>query len=208
MRDGRVIVADTHYHRMVLFTQQGELLGTFGQEGTGPGDLFYPVDVTQDDAGNLYISEYGKNDRIQKFTADGKYIAEVGGPGEEPGKFQRPSGLTWHAGKIYIADAVNNRVQIFNDDLTFVDVLGGVESPVSFGFPYDVFVGPDERLYIAEYKTSRVTCASLDGGLIGRFGGPGTSDNQFRTPWGISVDAAGRVLVADTGNRRIVELHL
>jgi hypothetical protein len=30
--------------------------------------------------------------------------------------------------------------------------------------------------------------------------------NQFNTPWGIGVDDRGRIFVADTGNRRLVEL--
>lgn len=208
LKDGRVIVADTHYHRMVLFTQQGDLLGTFGEHGSEPGQFVYPVAVTQDDTGNLYIAEYGRNDRVQKFTADGTFVAMVGRSGSEPGEFQRPSGIVWHKGRIYVADAVNNRVQVFTDDLKFVEVLGAAGEPVTLGFPYDVYLGPDDNLYIAEYKASRVTCLSLDGKLIGRFGGPGTGANQFRTPWGISVDASGRVLVADTGNRRIVELRL
>jgi hypothetical protein len=42
---------------------------------------------------------------------------------------------------------------------------------------------------------------------LGRYGSIGTDEGQFATPWGISVDRQSRVYVADTGNRRIVELR-
>ena len=64
------------------------------------------------------------------------------------------------------------------------------------------------ELFVVEYGGNRVSHLSADGKLLGRFGSVGTGTNQFSTPWGIAVDSEGRVIVADTGNRRIVELKL
>jgi len=38
LKDGRIAVADTHYHRIVLFDHEGQVTGMFGQIGSEPGD--------------------------------------------------------------------------------------------------------------------------------------------------------------------------
>ena len=201
-------VADTHYSRIVLFDQQGKIESMFGEHGTGPGQFIYPVDVAQDDQGDLYISEYGGNDRVQKFDANGKFLLGFGGPGADPGQFQRACGLVHHKGKIYVADAGNHRVQAFALDGKFLGVLGSQNKPVSLHYPYDVCAGADGSLYVIEYGAGRITCLDSNGKLLGRFGSSGRGENQFHTPWGIAIDSKGRLRVADTGNARIVELEL
>ena len=86
-------------------------------------------------------------------------------------------------------------------------MLGG-ERPVQLHYPYDVCAGADGSLYVVEYGAGRVTHLGLDGRLLGRFGASGRGAEQFFTPWGIAIDSQGRLLVADTGNHRIVELEL
>jgi iron(III) transport system ATP-binding protein len=207
LKDGRIAVADTHYHRVVLFDANGMVSSMIGgpNEDKGPGGFLYPVGVATDLVGNLYVSEYGGNDRVQKFSPDGKLLATCGQFGTAPGSFQRPQGLAWHDGRLYIADAMNNRVQIFSDDGKFISVLGG-EHPPELHFPYNAVVGPDGNLTVVEYSGGRITRLTLDGTLLGRYGKPGSGDGQFSTPWGMTVDGKGRVWVADTGNRRLVEL--
>lgn len=41
--NGNLVVADTHYHRILRYTPEGKLLSDFGSEGTGPGRFIYPV---------------------------------------------------------------------------------------------------------------------------------------------------------------------
>ena len=67
-KDGRIAVADTHYHQVVFFDSSGEVLSTLGAFGEDPGQFIYPVAIVQDDAENFYVCEYGGNDRIQKFS--------------------------------------------------------------------------------------------------------------------------------------------
>ena len=64
----------------------------------------------------------------------------------------------------------------------------------------------DDTLLIVEYGAGRVTRATLDGRVLGRFGSTGPNRGQFSTPWGMTVDSRGRIRIADTGNRRIVGL--
>ena len=207
--DGRVAIADTHYHRVVYFDQQGKLLGTMGSYGKGEGQFIYPVGITRDDKGFFYVCEYGSNDRVQKFKADdGSFVLQFGSYGVEAGAFQRPSGLFWHDGRVYVADAINNRVQIYSDAGKFVGILGANDKPVDLQYPYDVAEGIHDDLYVIEYGAGRLTRLSFDGEVLGRFGHTGRSEGEFSTPWGLAVTADGRIIIADTGNRRIVELRM
>jgi len=207
LKDGRIAVADTHYSRVVFFDPDGNVLSTIGSDGAGPGQFRYPVSIVQDDDENIYVCEYGGNDRVQKFTTDGQYILAFGGNGTKPGEFQRASGMVYRDGRIYIADAINNRIQVFDTDGNFIAILGGTDAP-ALNYPYDLGLCPDGTLLVIEYGAARITRLSMDGELLGRFGGPGRGLGEFATPWSIGVDSQGRVRVADTGNHRIVELKL
>jgi ABC-type multidrug transport system ATPase subunit/sugar lactone lactonase YvrE len=205
MQDGRLAIADTHYHRVVFMDQQGQVLGMFGQEGEEPGQFIFPEDVIQDPHGFLYVCEYGGNDRVQKFTADGQFVLQMGGVGTRPGEFQRTSGLVWHEGKLYVSDTVNNRVQVFADNGKFIAVLADADT-AGLQYPYHLAQGPDNALYVVEFQAGRVTRLSLDGEVLGRYGTTGRGQGEFWTPWGIAVDDTGRIIVGDTGNRRLVAL--
>jgi len=213
LKDGRIAVADTHYHRVVFFDQQGKLLSTLGSEGKGPGHFIYPVALTQDDKGWLYVAEYGGNDRVQVFNSDGKRLWSLGAFGTGDMDFQRPSGVAWHGQYLFVADAFNNRVLAFPTNYSMVGGKlhrsGG--DPLTLHFPYGIAAGKEGVLYIIEYGAGRLTSLSFLGHDplpcdVWRFGSSGRGEGQFLTPWGVAVDSKGRVFVADTGNRRIVRL--
>lgn len=206
LRDGSIVVCDTHYSRVITFSPQGTILATFGSEGTLNGQFVYPVGITKDAQENLYVCEYGGNDRVQKFTRDGKHLLTFGAFGTGAGEFQRPSGILWHEGKVYVADAINNRIEVYSDDGEFLKTLGGTGSPLRLNFPYDVTLGGDGVLYVIEYGAGRLSKITFDGQLLGRFGAAGQGANQFYTPWGLASDGK-LIVVADTGNRRLVVLR-
>lgn len=209
LKDGRIAVADTHYHRVVFFNHDGEVVGMFGKLGTGPGEFIYPVSIIQDDKENIYVCEYGNfNDRAQKFKPDGTFIQQIGGYGTEDGQFQRPSGAAWFEGRVYIVDAFNNRVQVFDEDGKLIAILGTSDKISELYYPYDISVSDRGELYVVEYGAGRVSKYDRSGKLLGRYGHPGPGSAEFTTPWGLAVDHRGRVYVCDTGNRRIVELEL
>ena len=134
-------------------------------------------------------------------------MLSFGSFGTAPEQFQRPSGLAWQAGRVYVADAINNRIQAFSGDGEFLGILGGPEAP-ALHFPYDIGIGSDGCLYVVEYSSGRLSKVDLAGRVLGRYGSTGGGEWEFSTPWGLAVAPGGRIVVADTGNRRIVELRL
>ncbi|WP_432798814.1 6-bladed beta-propeller [Poriferisphaera sp. WC338] len=246
LRDGRVVVADTHYFRLVFFNAAGEIDEVRGERGKGPGQFEFPVCVRQDEqTGELYVAEYGGNDRIQVFSEAGEYLRVIGKPGVGPGEFQRAADLVLHGDLVYVADAINGRVHVFKKDGTFLrmvgqkqqedgkvkqirkgvaeektydekagagrDVLRGTWGELLFDYPYGIAIGgkPGEarKLYVIEWGGGRYVRVDLETEEVeGVYGKPGSGEGEFRTPWGIAVDVDGDVIVADTENRRVVEV--
>ena len=216
LRDGRYVVADTHYHRVVIFDDQGKVLSMFGTYGKEPGQFIYPVALAEDDQGDLYVAEYGSNDRIQKFHLDGTFLLQFGGFGTDPGQFQRPSGMVWsHAPegslpaseRVYVADAFNNRLQEFTAEGKFLRILVSAETGTALHYPYSMGQAPNGDLIVIENGAGRLSRFTREGRLVGRYGQTGHNEGEFQAPWGVTADKQGRVYVADTGNSRVVELQ-
>lgn len=200
LRDGRVVVTDTHYSRVVIFTPDGKVDKIFGKKGKSGGEIGNPVGVTEASDGTIYICEYGLQDRVQQLTTDGEFIRTFGCSGVGPGEFQRPSGVVVRNNKIYVVDAVNNRIQEFSKQGKFIKSIT-VEPELYL--PYDMKFDKDGNFFIIEYGNNCVTKLAPDGAFIGRFK---PKEDGLKTPWGIAVDSKGVIYVADTGNRRIVRL--
>jgi sugar lactone lactonase YvrE len=201
LKDGRIAVTDTHYSRVVIFKSDGSVDKIFGKKGKAGGEIGNPVGVSEAPDRSIYICEYGLQDRVQQLTTDGKFIRAIGCSGVGAGEFQRPSGVIFRNGKLYVVDAVNNRIQLFSEKGKFIK---SITVKPDFYLPYDMKFDKKGNMYVVEYGNNCITKLNRDGKLIGRYK-PLT--NRFQTPWGITVDTKGVVYVADTGNRRIVRLE-
>ncbi len=93
--------------------------------------LFYmPADIAFDNKDNIYILDSG-NHRIQKFDANGKYLATFGWQGEGPGEFQYPMSLDINTEEyLYISDPQNQRIQILKPNGAEFTTIPMHETPV------------------------------------------------------------------------------
>jgi DNA-binding beta-propeller fold protein YncE len=211
-RLGRLLVADTHFYRVLVYSPNGEILFQIGDgiQGTEKGRFGYPTDVVIDKAGNFYVSEYGENDRIQVFSPDGKWLRQWGGHGVEPGEFLRPRAMAIDdQDRIYVADSCNHRIQVFDTQGNVLKIWGSRGSaPGQMTFPYDLSIGPDKMLYVVEYGGSRVQKFTLDGKTQGIWGAPGRGPGQLDNPYALAVDSRGAVSVIDSNNHRVQRFRL
>jgi streptogramin lyase len=84
-----------------------------------------PWGIHVDELGEVYVADW-RNDRIQKFTAEGEFVFKIGESGDGEGEFNRPSGVAVDGdGDIYVADWANDRVQLFRADGVFVELFRG-----------------------------------------------------------------------------------
>ncbi|CAG0927482.1 partial Serine/threonine-protein kinase PknD, partial [Planctomycetaceae bacterium] len=140
-----------------------------------------------------------------------------GSTGTEAGQFQSPHSVAVAAdGSIYVADGFNHRVQKFNAQGEYVMSIGTPSGQTpnpptgTFNEPWGVAVAPDGSIYVADTWNNRIQHFTADGAFINSWGAQGDSGGQatgseglFYGPRSVAVDANGRVLVADTGNKRI-----
>ena len=205
-RDGNLMVADTHYFQVLVYAPDGKLLRTLGgTNGEKPGEFGFVTGAAQDSQGNLYVSEYGEYDRIQKFTPDGKFLLQWGGHGSDPGQFVRPQKIVFDADDhLWVTDAGNHRIQVFDTQGKLLKSWGTQGSqPGELYYPYDIVLAPNDTLYICEYGNHRVQKFTRDGRSLGCWGRVGKGEGELFNPWGMVRDKQGKLYVLDTGNNRV-----
>ena len=211
-QDGNLMVADTHNFRVLFFTAEGELLpertigGTFGR---AQGEFGLVTDVVQDSKGDYYIGEYGDNDRIQKFSAAGQFVYQIGSHGSQPGEFLRPQTLVMDAAdRLYVADSCNHRIQIFDvsgDQPSLIEHFGeqGVE-PGQMRYPYGLALDSDDHVYVCEFGNHRVQKLTRHGEPLDSFGVHGRRElGEFQQPWAIAFDSTKTLHILDSYNHRV-----
>jgi hypothetical protein len=212
----KLLVADTHYYRMLAYTLDGQWLPNEtigGVAGHQPGQFAFVTDAISDDEGCFYVGEYNASDRIQKFDPAGKFISQWGGTGDQPGKFVRPQSLLIAKNVLWITDACNHRIQRFDlqtgDVPELIDVWGGPgESPGQFYYPYDLTLMPDGTVLVVEYKNNRVQHLTATGKPIGIWGSAGIQPGMLHGPWGIATDSRQNIFVIDSYNHRVQRMRI
>lgn len=117
-----------------------------------------PFGVAVDHEDNIYVSEEAAN-RISKFARNGTFVQSVGTVGDNPGQFRSPRGLRLINNKLYICDRENDRVQVFDRELHFLECIGGRGTP--YKWATDLVASPEGLLYIAGTDISDVHVVSL-----------------------------------------------
>ncbi len=205
-RDGNLMVSDSHYHCVRIYTHDGtELKKIGGEAGKSPGQFGYISDCVQDAAGFYYVAEFGQNDRITKLDLDGQFVACFGANGQGPLQFNRVRAMAFGPdGHLYCVDACNHRIQVLTTDGEFVREFGKPGQGLGeFHFPYDLAFNSAGELYVVERGNHRVQKLTKEGVPLATWGTPGREPGQLADPWALAVDQKGRVHVVDTENHRV-----
>lgn len=202
--DGKLFVADTHYSRILIYDQDGQILKTFGEPGTEPGKLGLPTDLAIDKDGNIYISQMIEINRISKFDKDFNFIKDFGGPDAGEASLSRPTGLTIDKDNtLWVADAVHDRLVAFSLDGQLLRTFGTTgNQPGQFRYPYDTALLPDGTLVVAEFGNSRLQQIDKEGHSLRVWGRWGGKVGQIAAPWGVGA-AGNKVYAVDSGNNRV-----
>lgn len=211
--EGRLLVADTHYHRVRLYQPEtGALLESRGETGEGEGQFSQVRDVVRDAAGNYYVGDYGgSSDRILKFSPEFELLATIGRRGSGPVEFQRIQALEIHrlAGgreTLLVADSCNHRIQRLSLDGELLQQWGEEGAGESqFRYPFGIAVEPREEgdIYVVEWGNNRLQRFSARGEFLGMLGEAGRERGQMATPWDVELAADGRLFIADCNNHRV-----
>jgi len=156
-REENVYAADEWLNRITVFDKDGTLLRTWGEAGTGEGELDGPSGLAFDSDDNLIVVN-SLNSRVQKFSKDGRYLSGFGRKGSAEGELDMPWGIAIdNNGDIYVADWNNHRVQKFSAGGEHLLTFGhGGPGPGSLRHPSDVAMDGDGDVYVVDWMNERV----------------------------------------------------
>jgi DNA-binding beta-propeller fold protein YncE len=156
--NGDIYVTDGYGNaRVHRFSADGELLQSWGEPGSGPGQFMLPHDLTIDAEGRLLVGDRA-NERIQVFSPTGEYLAEWGGV--------HPNGLSvdsdgwvyvgelpWQRGqtsRVYgaIGTSVPGYITVLDPDGDITSRWGGPSG--SFTEPHSIAVDARGDIYLAD----------------------------------------------------------
>jgi DNA-binding beta-propeller fold protein YncE len=225
--DGNLWVTDARGesgkgHQVIAFNAEGRVIRTLGQAGVSGSthDLFdQPTDVVVAPSGDIFVTDShrnGRNNRVVRFTKDGRYVKEWGHKGSARGELSEPHTIAIDSrGRLFVGDRENNRIQIFDQDGRVLDEWR------QFGRPSGIFITKDDAIYVADSESGPDTGAheltgikkgirigSAKDGRVTAF----IEDSESTAPdhsgaEGVGVDAGGNVYGAVV-RRQMLERHI
>jgi len=193
---------------LIEFAPDGKVLMTIGKTGMPGNDqehLSGTSAVVVAPNGDIYVVDghgQGTNDRIVKFSKDGKFILAWGKHGKGQGEFDTPHGIALDSqGRVYVSDRANNRVQVFDPSGKFIAEWK------QFGRPSDVAIDANDMIYVADSQsTDKVNPGFKQGIRIGSVKDGKVTAFISQLPGedgaeGVGVDAAGNVYGGWTDKR-------
>jgi DNA-binding beta-propeller fold protein YncE len=155
--EGKLFIADSQRHEIVVCDLRGRFVFKFGRRGSGSGEFNYPSHVATDPAGRIYVTD-SLNYRVQVFDAAGRFQRVIGSVGDGPGHFSRPKGVAAdRSGHLYVVDALFDNVQVFDDQGRLLLNWGeSGSSPGQFWLPNGIAISRDNDIYVADSYNRRI----------------------------------------------------
>ena len=230
-----VWVGTYRHHRVMKFTRSGELLMQIGEYDVTGGSndtalLGGPAGIWVDPNTNeVFIGDGYRNRRVVVYDGDtgaykrhwgaygevpqDEYSYDFGGAGHAaspPRQFSTVHGLVGsNDGLIYVADRRGNRIQVFQQDGTFVTEKLVQPRTLASGSAFVIALSPDadqEWLYLADGTNHKVwVLRRSDLEVVGDFGRGGRQVGQFLRPHGMGIDSQGNLYVGEASTGRRVQ---
>jgi sugar lactone lactonase YvrE len=219
--DGNIWVTDGRAEgrrgfQVFKFSPTGEILLTLGEAGVAGNDAEHfsgPTDVVVAPNGDIFVSdghEVESNNRIVRFSADGRFVSAWGSAGSGPREFLVPHAIAMDSrGRLFVADRDNNRIQIFDRDGRFLDEW------TQFGRPSGIHIDADDMLYVSDNQSDDernpgwrrgIRVGSARDGTVAAFIPDPDFDpsrSQETSAHGIAADAKGNIFGAEVWSRTI-----
>lgn len=186
--EGEVFVVERDHHRIVVFNKQGEILRIIGGENNpgNTGEPFnHPTDIAFSKDRDMFVSDGYGNTHVHHFNKAGELLHTWGRIGSEEGSFITPhSILVDQKERVLVADRENNRVQIFDQNGTYLKELSNVFHPM------DIYQDNEGFIYVTD-QVPALHVFNADDEFIGRCRTFGTFGH------GLTVDKDGDIYIAE-----------
>ena len=135
-----------------------------------------------------------------------KFVTAWGSQGSAAGQFSDPTGLALSGVELFVSDARNGRIQVFDLGGKFIRSFGKTgDKRGELGRPMNLAISGDE-VFVPEYFNDRIQVFDLAGKSKRIIGSSGSGPGEFNAPGGVAIDAKGNLYVADFYNHRIEQL--
>ncbi|MEO5376987.1 MAG: 6-bladed beta-propeller [Magnetococcus sp. DMHC-6] len=208
-RQGMVYVADGTKKVVVVFDQLGLWSKFIGNASL----LKHPVAVALSPTGDrIYVIDNDgtgtSTHRMVIFDQEGKMVGQpIGQRGKEEGEFNMPTDLCVGSdGRVYVLDAGNFRVQIFDRDGKFLAKWGRLGRGIGqFARPRAIAIDKDNLIYVVDGAFANLQIFNDQGQLLLPIGEGSSTDGPatFASPSGVTVDEAGYVYIVDQWLRKV-----
>jgi DNA-binding beta-propeller fold protein YncE len=165
--EGNLWITDDAGSQLLKFSKEGKLLQTFGTKdkpGKDERSFGGPADIAFAKNGDFYVADgngRNRNERIVKYSRDGKFLKAWGKPGSGPGEFDVIHSLVLDSkGYLYVSDHHNNRFQIFDSEGRFV------KQWTHLGPAQGLYMTPKDELFALVIRSQEEN--SLSVGLAGK----------------------------------------
>ncbi|KAI6645788.1 hypothetical protein LOD99_13051 [Oopsacas minuta] len=144
----RIFVVDCGNKRVQVFDENTKFLFEFGSLGSGDGEFLFPFGIAVNGY-TVYVTDSERHN-IQAFNLSGIFLYKTGVKGGGSLQFNVPCGLAVSTdGKVFIADSVNNRIQVFTSKLKYKSRFGHKE----LRQPCDVCFSHKEEVIVLDHGT-------------------------------------------------------
>ena len=195
---GDVLVGDAYNGRSRGSQRMASSCRASASQGTVPPSSICLGASRSTAEGNVYVADW-RNDRVQKFSPGGEFLAAFGESGDGDGQFQRPSGVAVDdEGLIYVADWGNERVQVLTPDGEFLEKLRG-QATLSRWAEEFYAANPDE--WQARQKANIMVTPGPD--VETPYQESARVEPFFWGPVSVKLDGQGRLYVTESNRHRI-----
>lgn len=205
-----IVVTQETSHTITVYGRKCKKVISFGSFGTEESQFNHPTGVATDNKGNIFVAD-SKNNRIQKFDAQGNFLTLFDGQTNSScGPLSAPTGLKInHEGSLYVVDRGNGRIVILTQDLKFKAAFGSPgQSLNQFQDPWDIAFDSRGFCYVTDIKQHCLMIFTSSGDFRGRIGAMGSQKSRLNRPSGISINRSGHIFVCEMGNHRVSIFHI
>lgn len=202
-KDGRIYVADTGNHRILVFDRRGKHLFKFGEEGREKGQMLFPLNVAIAPNGRVFVISFSQK-KLMMFDVLGqqaKFIKEI-----EYELENAPIAVQVFEERVYLA--ARDGVSVLNLNGDNVQKWGSAgRNPGQFEYPNGIYLDKEGHVFVSDTNNDRIQIFDKDGVLAGIQGEPPTdmndTDRLFGLGVGLVLDETENVYVVDSFHHAI-----
>jgi len=202
--DGNILATcAAHAYVQVFNKTTGEYVTRFGGKGDDDKHLDKPEGIAIAPNGDIFVADYNTG-YVKVYNKHFHWMFTFSEYGSAPGENIKSEFMSIYQGLLYLPEAGNHRVSVFDLDGNFVSMWGEKGSGSGqLNNPEAAKVNSRGEVFVADLKNDRIQVFSTKGNLLWVWGTSGSEPGQLKKPAGVGIDKHDNVYVAEMGNNRV-----